>query len=133
MKKEDKFKVAVYGSLRKGLSNHRLLEQSKFLGTFETPPEYSMYSIGLAFPGLKSNGSTSIVMEVYEVDEYTLGRLDMLEGYRKGAEDSNHYNKKTMQSPFGEVAWYEYNKPITDKIKVEEGDWTEFKNLHKNL
>ena len=76
-----KYLVAVYGSLRKKQSNYEYhLSNSTYKGTFTTEPEYTMHSLSY-YPGLKLNGNTSIVMEVYEVDEKTLTNLNRLEGY----------------------------------------------------
>ncbi len=120
--------VAVYGSLRQGLGNHRLLEDAKFLGTFETPPYYTMYSVGNSFPGLIKKGSTSVVMEAYLVSDSELSRLHSLEGYMSGRDESlNHYNKRDINTPFGPGIWYEYARNPENLKKVESGDWTKFK------
>ena len=75
-----KYLVAVYGSLRKTMSNHQYyLSDSEYKGTFSTEPEYTLHSLQW-YPGLKLNGNTSVVMEVYEVDEKTLTNLNRLEG-----------------------------------------------------
>lgn len=119
--------VAVYGSLRKGLGNSRLLEGSKYVGEFDTKPEYDLYSVGGAYPGMVKDGSTSIKMEVYEVNEYTANRLDILESYQPGNESENHYNKIRIETPFGEANTYIYNYPTQRLVKVESGDWLSFK------
>lgn len=124
-------RVAVYGSLRKGLSNHGLLSKSKSLGTFETLPKYNMYSVGGSFPALKNNGTTSIVMEVYEVDDKVLDRLDALEGYLGPNDIDNHYNKESISTPFGEAAVYIYNRSVNHMPRVINGDWNSFKTLHE--
>ncbi|GAL14235.1 hypothetical protein JCM19233_5247 [Vibrio astriarenae] len=38
--------VFVYGTLRKGESNHHFIEQSEYLGMCETLPEYALYDLG---------------------------------------------------------------------------------------
>lgn len=121
--------VSVYGSLRKGMGNHRLLENSTFVGTFRTDPVYSLYSLG-GFPGLKENGNTSVVMEVYEVDDDTNERLDSLEGY---SEDGNNtfYDKVTIQTPWGESGLYIYVPNVSRDRLVESGDWKEYKEQYK--
>ena len=72
-----KFYVFVYGTLRKGYWNHRLLENSKFLGEARTKEKYSLYADGI--PYVVKIPRTHIKGEVYEVDEETLRRLDQLE------------------------------------------------------
>ena len=83
---EKRFLVAVYGSLMQGLHNHTYLEDSKLKGTFVTEPIYTLIDLG-SYPGLYENGTTSINMEVYEVDEHTLANLDILEGYDETNDD----------------------------------------------
>ncbi len=72
-------RVAVYGSLKQGFGNHRLLSDSLLLGVGDTPPDYSMLSFG-SYPGV-IEGSDQIKVEVYAVDDKTLNRLDNLEGH----------------------------------------------------
>ncbi|HQM27674.1 MAG TPA: gamma-glutamylcyclotransferase [Syntrophorhabdus sp.] len=76
-------KVFVYGTLRKGMGNHRLLEGSGFLGMGETVAQYGMYVLPGRIPYVKrrSGMKAVIVGEVYEVDEDTLRRIDRLEGH----------------------------------------------------
>jgi gamma-glutamylaminecyclotransferase len=73
-------KIVVYGSLRKGLGNHRLLEGSPFLGNVLTDPSYTMIHMG-GFPGVIAQGNTAIRGEMYEVDQETLQDLDRLESH----------------------------------------------------
>ncbi|MGK2861903.1 MAG: gamma-glutamylcyclotransferase family protein [Chitinophagaceae bacterium] len=121
-------KVAVYGSLRKGLHNHPIIKDQKYLGQYETDPLYNLLDLG-SFPGLLKNGNTSVIMEVYEVDATCLKRLDTLEGYR-GKNESNHYNREKIQSPFGEVYTYFYNgtrsEPFLKENCVDMGDWKDY-------
>ena len=72
-----KYKVAVYGSLRQGFGNHRILGDSKLLGN-EWIPGFEMFQLG-SYPGIRK-GESSILTEVYEVSGETLERLDTLEG-----------------------------------------------------
>ena len=132
MKDETKL-VAVYGSLRKGFGNHYLLKDSKYLGEYDTEPIYDMYSIS-SFPGLVTGGNTSIKMEVYEVDRPTLVRLNQLEGYICDDHVNNHYNRISINTPYGEAYTYTYNYSIDTKVKVESGDWKTFReNLNKEI
>lgn len=122
--------VSVYGSLRRGLSNHEyFLGKADYLGEFKTEPIYNLHSLG-GFPGIKENGNTSVVMEVYEVTDLEASRIDSLEGYTPG-EKAYFYDKKDINTPWGVASVYTYVKDLPKSSIVESGDWTEFKkNIH---
>ena len=122
-----KYLVGVYGSLRRGMSNYEYyLSSSIYKGTFTTEPEYTLHSLSF-YPGLKLNGNHSIVMEVYEVDEYTLGNLNRLEGYRPN-EKATFYDRIEINTPWGKAFTYIYVNELSKDSIVESGDWCEFKN-----
>lgn len=69
----------VYGTLKKGFYNHRLLEKSRFMGA-AVVKGYQMYDLG-SFPGIKESDPEKMIEgEVYEIDQKTLEALDRLEG-----------------------------------------------------
>jgi gamma-glutamylaminecyclotransferase len=75
--------VFVYGSLRKGEFNHRLLAvpgARLIMAKSRTEPGYELRDLG-AFPGMVRGGAGAVIGEVYEVDEATLAALDRLEGH----------------------------------------------------
>ena len=123
--------VACYGSLRRGMSNYQYyLSNSEYKGTFTTEPEYTLHSLS-AYPGLKLNGNTSIVMEVYEVDEETLKTLNRLEGYYPG-EKSTFYDRIEIDTPWGKAFTYIYVNELSKESIVESGDWVMYKNEQKS-
>ena len=110
--------VAVYGSLKHGHGNNRLLSESEFKGRGVTLPEYTMYSMG-GFPCITEGGDTPIHIEVYEVDDRTFERLDFLEGYPR------FYNRKEIETTYG-TAWIYYIQDETylgNLNKVGNGQW----------
>jgi gamma-glutamylcyclotransferase (GGCT)/AIG2-like uncharacterized protein YtfP len=110
-------KVFVYGTLKKGHGNHRLLEGSKLLGNVITKPMFTMVSLG-GFPGVLLEGSTPIVGEVYEVDEVTMQHLDYLEGY------PNFYDRTQIHTEHGSAWMYFLGPTYKDSHDiVEDGDW----------
>ena len=122
-----KILVAVYGSLRKGMGNHDyFLGKANYLGEFQTEPIYSLYGLG-GFPGLKLNGSSSIIMEVYEVTPLEASRIDGLEGYDKESDDNTFYDKITINTPWGEASTYLYVPNVSEDKFVESGDWKKHK------
>lgn len=109
--------VAVYGSLRQGLHNHRLLENSEFIGT-DRIPNWEMYSYG-GFPFIApSSTSDTILIEVYDVTEDEFASLDMLEGY------PSFYNRKQVSTEYGD-AWIYFidYEDTNDFTPVPNGDW----------
>lgn len=111
--------VAVYGSLRQGMGNHRwLLSDHECLEKFRTEPKYTMYSLG-GFPAVVEKGECSVVCELYEVDAETERALDHLEGVAHG-----FYYRGTISTPRGQAVIYlmrECEGPV-----VASGDWVEF-------
>ena len=124
----EKILIAVYGSLRKYMGNDYILNGSKHLGDFQTNPEFSLYDLGF-YPGLKKDGNTSVTMEVYEVDEKTAERVDRLEGYTPGG-NNTFYDKIPIETPYGEASVYIYVNDIPQERLVESGDWKEFKKAY---
>ena len=76
-------RIFVYGSLRRGFGNHRLLDASRHLGNALTEPIYSMLDLG-GIPGVIVGGSTAIYGELYDLDDETLRYVDALEGHPLG-------------------------------------------------
>lgn len=74
-------KVFVYGTLKRGYGNHRLLEYKPFLGIGVTDIRYNMISGG--FPVImSSDDGLPVKGEVYDItgDIPCLDNLDRLEG-----------------------------------------------------
>ena len=119
--------VFVYGSLKKGFGNHRLLENSKYIAKGVTVSEgFDMGSCG-GFPGVTSGGEYRIYGELYEVDDDTFERLDTLEG------NGHFYEREeidimSISQPAAKVytAWmyilddYNYYRSDISRIGIEE-------------
>ena len=78
-----KYMIFVYGSLKRGFSNHKLLEDSKFFGLTETVyRNFRMHPLLGSFPAVTVaiDDAFAIMGELYEVDAATMKRIDMLEG-----------------------------------------------------
>src|SRR5258708_38582505 len=73
-------RIFVYGTLLAGEPNHRILAEARRVRAAATEPNFTLLDLG-AFPGLIAAGSTSIVGDVYAVDDRTLLALDRLEGH----------------------------------------------------
>lgn len=118
-------KIAVYGTLKEGHSNHRVIKGAKYLGEFTTKPEYRMYSFG-GFPAITLTGDTPIRCEIYDVeDEDMLNGIFNLEGYRGEGNDRNFYDLKIIDTPYGRAGIF-YIKDIFKygyKTQIKSGIW----------
>ncbi len=88
--------VFVYGTLKKGYGNNRLLANSLFCGKAITNEEYLMLNLGY-FPGVRKNDPLAlkpfignVAGELYQVDAPTLESLDRLEG------NGHFYNREIV-------------------------------------
>ncbi len=122
----NKHLVFVYGTLRRGSAramstrfpSSKLIADAKVSG--------SLYDLG-AYPGLLLNESNSSVMgEVYEVDDETLTRLDDFEA-------SSDYWRKQVEVSLGthrRICWIYVPEPnsesYSDRTLVTSGDWIEY-------
>ena len=75
----------VYGTLKRGCSNHHYLAGQRFVGVARTPPGYRLYDLG-GYPGIavKPDDREGVVGEVWSVDDVALRRLDRFEGVHEG-------------------------------------------------
>lgn len=118
--------VAVYGSLRSGLGNHRLLTTAeRHEDGVIAEGKYHMLSLG-GFPGLvqDKDNTSDIVVEVYTVEsDARKSSLDSLEGY------PSFYNREQVTLKDGRLCWvYFLNDPsyYYDRPVVDDGDWKRY-------
>ncbi|MCA1963633.1 MAG: gamma-glutamylcyclotransferase [Prosthecobacter sp.] len=78
-------KIFVYGTLKRGGSNHGWMRGQHFLTEAATAPCYRLYDLG-GYPGmvLDEAAGISIQGEIWEVDAEGLARLDVLEDVADG-------------------------------------------------
>jgi gamma-glutamylcyclotransferase (GGCT)/AIG2-like uncharacterized protein YtfP len=78
-------RVFVYGTLKRGGSNHHHLNGQKFLGEARTAPGFRLYDLG-GFPGMiaRRDDREGVFGEVWAVAADALARLDELEGLAEG-------------------------------------------------
>lgn len=113
--------LCVYGSLRNGFGNNRLLKDSDHLSTETISIPYRMVSLG-GFPGLvPSDENHDIVVEVWSVDDATYRNVERLEGF------PNFYQKAVVNTTQGEGEVYVLEDPYyQQEPSVESGDWNEY-------
>lgn len=117
--------VAVYGSLRRGLHNHVLLEQADYVSR-ETLPGFKMYSMS-AYPYITpTDPSDEILVELYLVTTEELSRLDTLEGY------PGFYSRKLVATSQGNAWIYFISTDNPTEPPVTSGDWFSYYNSRTN-
>lgn len=123
--KKNKYNVFVYGSLRKDLSEgrtnliiNRYMEDCVFRGTFKTEPYFSLLDLG-SFPGVVEGGGTSIVGDVFEIDDRTLMMLDRIESH------PDFYKRSEIFILGFGYAWI-YILQKRWGILVKSGDWKKY-------
>ncbi|TGC09171.1 gamma-glutamylcyclotransferase family protein [Methanolobus halotolerans] len=113
--------IFVYGSLKKGFSNHNLLQSSEFICKTRTQEEFAMIDLNM-FPGvIKGKKVSRIQGEVYELDSNTLEQIDMYEG--------EWYSRESVELEAGFRAQIyfliKYPRYSEGPMVISEGNWTE--------
>lgn len=87
-------KIAVYGTLREGYGNHRLLHNCTKVDLGWTDEKYQMTASGIPYVH-PTKPLHKVRVEVYDVPEQQLPYVDMLEGY----DPNNHEGSWYKRSP----------------------------------
>src|SRR3954464_9788743 len=117
--------VFVYGTLKKGYGNNRLLTNAEFVGNFATEPNYRIFCNG-SFPYLIQVGEgsgVSVEGEIYKVSDQELARCDRLEGHPEMYErkpvaikyeiKNDELVKTTLPSIVGKIEAYIYPHDVS--------------------
>lgn len=72
----------VYGTLKKGYHNNRLLAGQEFVREVKTKPKYRLYSLG-SFPAMVIDDKNGEVCEgeLWRADDNSVAAMDRLEGH----------------------------------------------------
>lgn len=103
--------VFVYGTLKRGLSNHGWLRGQTFVDEARTQPSYRIFDLG-GYPGMvEAVDGVSVVGEVWEVDAAGLQGLDVLESV---AEGEYAFGPVALMPPWDQsgVCGYLYLRPV---------------------
>lgn len=108
--------LLVYGTLKKGFPNHRIIEGASYVGTGSIQ-DMAMYNLG-HFPGI-APGKSSIHGEIYDIDDATLARCDTLEGH------PDFYTRVEAPNKIdGRVVWFYLYPHLTGREPlIESGVW----------
>jgi gamma-glutamylaminecyclotransferase len=111
-------RIFVYGTLKRGGTNHVVLTGQRFVRKAWTSPGFALYRI-TDYPGMvpDSDDKEGISGEVWEVDDACLARLDRLEGLKEGL-----YRREpvALVGKAGDemVDTYIYNRPIEGRPRL---------------
>lgn len=99
----------VYGTLKRGQPNHRLLTGQHFVREAKTEPRYRLYDLG-PYPGMAEDprGGVAVTGELWEVDAACLAALDEFEG----VPDLYVRARVAAQGAAGPVEAFLYNRAI---------------------
>ncbi|MCS6866770.1 MAG: gamma-glutamylcyclotransferase family protein [Gemmataceae bacterium] len=103
----------VYGTLKRGGRNHRLLVGQEFLGEVVSAPRYRLIDLG-CYPGLIHDEATGLAIhgELYAVGADNLAELDDFE------EVPELFIRKAIELMSGSLAWaYFWNQAIPPKAR----------------
>lgn len=114
--------IAVYGTLKKGYSNHRVLANSELIKKIDIP-SIVLYDLKY-FPAAKWNGELSSNyardVEIYKIDSReTEINLDILEGVNYSYPDEGLYKKEYVETEFGRTLIYIYNGDVEGAPQIK--------------
>ena len=112
--------VFVYGTLKKGFYNHRLLENDIFISKGETDEAYLMTESGIPYVS-QSISYSKIQGEIYLVSRESMDMLDMLESH------PTWYERKLVKINTEEgidfECWLYFNERSMGSLLNQEGDY----------
>ncbi|MEO2035247.1 MAG: gamma-glutamylcyclotransferase family protein [Planctomycetaceae bacterium] len=114
----------VYGTLKRGFSRHKTLQDQQFICCAATVPTCRLFDCG-SYPGLlESSDGISVHGELYEVDAQCLLRCDAIEGVAEGL-----YIRKLIDvvsiddASYGATAWAYFYQKLTVNLPECGCDW----------
>ena len=123
-KEEEKHIVACYGTLMEGYGNHGCLGKTpKMLGAGKTDEKMLMTASGIPFVS-KSKPVSQIHVEVYEVDDDVLYRLDCLEGHPRFYE--RQITDITLENGEKTKAWMYFCDRGSNRV-IETGNYKDYR------
>ena len=115
----DRHNIFVYGTLRSGGGNSRLLRESELVSIAKTDGKYALYVEGIPY-AVKKEEVSRIIGEVWSVNSDTLQSIDLLEGH------PNWYVRELINVILTDAnmlrAWIYFNPSPRGRL-VESGDY----------
>lgn len=116
--------IFVYGTLKRGCSNHAMMAGQTFVAVARTKPGYRLFDLG-GYPGIvpQPDDHEGVTGEVWSVDVAGLERLDAFEGIHEGL-----YRREPipLEPPFAEEKVDAYVSALSVAGRREVGStWSE--------
>jgi gamma-glutamylcyclotransferase (GGCT)/AIG2-like uncharacterized protein YtfP len=86
-----------------------------------------MYS-NIKYPLLVKNGNTSIKIEVYELDDQEYDIIKRVSNIE--STNVTPMNFEEIDTPYGKALIHFSDEKVTNKIKIESGDWFQHKTYN---
>lgn len=121
--------VFVYGTLRKGESNHHVIDGATLLEECSwTSGE--LYDTGAGYPAMFESSDRVVYGEIYEVDDTYLSRIDVLEGFQEGRR-ANLYDRVIQTVHSKEETYdaitYIMKTRVSSFGRIDSGDWVKYR------
>ena len=112
-------RLFIYGTLKRGGSNHRYMNGQRFVDVARTVPAYRLFDMG-GFPGMvpaDDGNGLSINGEVWDVTDECLNALDVLEAVDEG---EYLYEVVPLLPPFDKehVMGYRYARSVAGRPDI---------------
>jgi len=122
--------VFVYGTLRKGASNHFRMSGSEWLGAGSVSGR--IYEVTLnpefLYPALITDEAGRVLGDLFFVSDELLSELDVFEGISPDPAEPDEYRRieisVKLESGIEHIAWaWEWNSKLENARLLETGDW----------
>lgn len=114
-------RIAVYGTLKRGLENSHLLDDALFLGT-DSLNSILLYDFGV-YPGARRGKSGGIEVEIYAIANANLLALDQLEEFDPAYPRSGLYRREIIVTALGDAWIYLFNGSVAGRRPLRKGSW----------
>lgn len=124
-------RVMVYGTLKRGIQNHHLLQGADYVGEAYTIECYKMFNVGFPIIRETEQDGHAVYGEVYDVSDEILAKLDKLEN------NGVMYDRKIIQIAYPPGQGISGGQDLIDEASIYIGNpkyWDQCKpQVYTNL
>lgn len=120
---ESRTTLFIYGTLKRGASNHAVIADQTYLGDARTEPGYRLFLVA-DYPGLVKDPSDQrgVQGELWSVTPEALARLDAFEGVPEKLYRRDRINLLPPESEIPAQTYY-YLRNIRGRRPIVNGNW----------